>query len=50
MKCAVRVSFGGKIYIPNFMKTPPSIQAMLRLLPQHFIGCNVCVTDGRIYK
>jgi hypothetical protein len=37
----------GMIYIPSFVKTDVSVQAILRVCPRNMRGCKVGITDGR---
>jgi hypothetical protein len=46
MMYAVEMASCGTIYIPSFMKTGMSIQAILRFCLSNLNGCNVGITDG----
>jgi hypothetical protein len=39
----------GMIFLSRFIKTGTIIQAILRFCLRTFRGCNVVITDGRVY-
>jgi hypothetical protein len=41
---------GGMIYIRSFMKIGVGVQVILRFGYSNLKGCNVGITDGRIYE
>jgi hypothetical protein len=48
MKYTVEMASCGMIYIPSFMKTATSVQAILRFCFRNLRGCNVGITDGKV--
>jgi hypothetical protein len=47
MKYFPEMCSGGMIYMPSFMTIGSDIQVILSLLPQHFCGCSVGISNGR---
>jgi hypothetical protein len=47
---AFDMASGGMIYLPNFMKIATGVQEILRFFLSSLKGCNVDVTDERIYQ
>jgi hypothetical protein len=47
MKCTVKMSYGGMIYIPSLMKIGRGAEGILRLCHSNLKSCNVGITDGR---
>jgi hypothetical protein len=49
-KYAVEMASCGIIYLPSFMKIGIGVQAILRIVLRILRGCDVGITDGRIYN
>jgi hypothetical protein len=46
---AIEIAVGGMIHVPSFMKIDTGVQAMLKLYLRNIRGCNVGITDRKIY-
>jgi hypothetical protein len=50
MEHAVVIASFGMVYIPSFIKISIGVQVILRFCFRNSRGCNVGITDGKIYE